>query len=120
MRLFQRSKSTREFSDYRAVADAVRARCSQRETAPDEWVAHDELRDAARSYAPEERLQVVSDEVQQFQRDCENMPRTWEKDPENPPQFEPDPALSQQILYATLILAFGFAVFCATVYLASG
>lgn len=114
MRLFHRSKSTRKFSDYRAVADAVHTRCAQREAAPDEWIAHDDLRDSARSYAPEERLQVVSDEVQQFQRDCEGMPRTWEEDP--PPK---NPLLTWAILWLALMAIIGFLVFGAMAFVST-
>lgn len=80
MRLFRRTTRARELSDYRPVADAVHARRAVRKERPEARATSDELRDTARSYAPQERLRTVSDEVQQFQRDCEGMPRKWVKE----------------------------------------
>lgn len=87
MRLFRRPTRAREFSDYRSVADAVQARRATRKERPETLVSPEDLHDSTRAYQPSERLRSVSEDVQQFQRNCEGMPRTWEE--EKPPRDTP-------------------------------
>jgi hypothetical protein len=87
MRFLRRQKTERDLADYRQVADAVHERRKARREAEESLSTVDTIHDAARSYAPNQRLQSVSANVRRLHDDCEGMPRTWDRDPEPPDHF---------------------------------
>ncbi|MEQ1862822.1 MAG: hypothetical protein ABMA13_23110 [Chthoniobacteraceae bacterium] len=79
MRFSRRPKAARELADYRQVADAVQARRQTRVQTTQPATGKE-----VRSYKPAEQLESLAADVKQYQRDCEGMPRDWQREEPQP------------------------------------